>query len=101
GIRDFHVTGVQTCALPISHLPHMPAWLALLCMICVGWRILIHQGRLSWPGVPVRMGMVALTVAAIALDFGRAMFSTEATVSVLKIGRASCREGGERSGGAG
>src|SRR5690606_39896197 len=23
GIRDFHVTGVQTCALPISLIPHM------------------------------------------------------------------------------
>src|SRR5690606_40192330 len=25
GIRDFHVTGVQTCALPISGLPRLPA----------------------------------------------------------------------------
>src|SRR5690606_41047606 len=25
GIRDFHVTGVQTCALPISSLPQAPA----------------------------------------------------------------------------
>src|SRR5690606_40419142 len=24
GIRDFHVTGVQTCALPISHRPRRP-----------------------------------------------------------------------------
>src|SRR5207302_3156580 len=24
GIRDFHVTGVQTCALPISQEPHDP-----------------------------------------------------------------------------
>src|SRR6266511_1365767 len=24
GIRDFHVTGVQTCALPISGAPHQP-----------------------------------------------------------------------------
>src|SRR5690606_41090867 len=26
GIRDFHVTGVQTCALPISSNPHLAAW---------------------------------------------------------------------------
>src|SRR5690606_40009872 len=25
GIRDFHVTGVQTCALPISRRPFQPA----------------------------------------------------------------------------
>src|SRR5690606_40871324 len=28
GIRDFHVTGVQTCALPISGSPRRPAPLA-------------------------------------------------------------------------
>src|SRR5690606_40645720 len=26
GIRDFHVTGVQTCALPISFAPSSPAF---------------------------------------------------------------------------
>src|SRR5690606_39384323 len=29
GIRDFHVTGVQTCALPISSLTRSPVELAL------------------------------------------------------------------------
>src|SRR5690606_39589638 len=27
GIRDFHVTGVQTCALPIFTRPSAPSWL--------------------------------------------------------------------------
>src|SRR5207302_5599538 len=26
GIRDFHVTGVQTCALPILRTPRTPEW---------------------------------------------------------------------------
>src|SRR5690606_39818539 len=26
GIRDFHVTGVQTCALPILYNPFLPSW---------------------------------------------------------------------------
>src|SRR5690606_39520408 len=30
GIRDFHVTGVQTCALPILTADHVAAVLALL-----------------------------------------------------------------------
>src|SRR5690606_40940964 len=30
GIRDFHVTGVQTCALPISPLPYIST-LAIYC----------------------------------------------------------------------
>src|SRR5690606_37777251 len=29
GIRDFHMTGVQTCALPISYRPHLPEGVVL------------------------------------------------------------------------
>src|SRR5262249_60063720 len=89
GIRDWSVTGVQTCALPI----------------------LIDQamvGRQVWPGVDVtyeRTGTTGLK--------GTYHLSGEADASVVRllwrgadvriaeeIGRASCRERGE-SGGVG
>src|SRR5690606_39926417 len=49
GIRDFHVTGVQTCALPIYHdqrqlaterwpgMPHGPARLGKAAAIGIAW----------------------------------------------------------------
>src|SRR5205807_4962615 len=40
GIRDYKVTGVQTCALPIS--PHAPRSMPRRCM----WRA---SSRLRWP----------------------------------------------------
>src|SRR5256885_3903170 len=77
GIRDYKVTGVQTCALPIwswSEKP-VPRW-----SNTTSWRprstgssVIAKSGRsgvAAWPGPPAR---------AI-------------TVPVFEIGRASCRE---------
>src|SRR5690606_39495409 len=63
GIRDFHVTGVQTCALPISPTTRMtPAQASPLVMrrsICMLLRpdLLRPQGRMSrfsWPFYEMR-----------------------------------------------
>src|SRR5438876_11527402 len=66
GIRDGRVTGVQTCALPIS---------------------LVALGRVRLPR-PIPMGAIALVCAAVALvgPFLRNDLGT------MQIGRASCRE---------
>src|SRR5690606_39628683 len=41
GIRDFHVTGVQTCALPIWVESHL-LFLSLLHRACTGGAVFIH-----------------------------------------------------------
>src|SRR5690606_39430293 len=84
GIRDFHVTGVQTCALPI--------WVALVDRTRAR-----PAGRgcgRRAPPVPPRWGPRAAVRAALAGSAvrrpgrGRSAPPTE-------IGRASCRERGE------
>src|SRR5207302_7242284 len=90
GIRDFHVTGVQTCALPIY--------------------------TQSNPGVAKAMAMKAADENTFALFgpvfSGSVLVSTEiarqaeipnfvAGEASAKIGRASCRERVEMSEGAG
>src|SRR5690606_41193749 len=54
GIRDFHVTGVQTCALPISH--------ALVSDICRG---LLEAGR-ALCGAPVGANRLDYLLCRIA-----------------------------------
>src|SRR5690606_40933819 len=73
GIRDFHVTGVQTCALPISVRALQNRDGCTLENECV---------RLTWndKGELVRV---------FDLRHGRDLLAAGA-----KIGRASCREGG-------
>src|SRR5690606_40244024 len=82
GIRDFHVTGVQTCALPIFR--SVSSDHAILGKQSSSWwndqrvRSLIFQG--------LTLGVLAVVIA----------FVVDNTVTNLKIGRASCRERGEQ-----
>src|SRR5690606_39856165 len=78
GIRDFHVTGVQTCALPISRR--------------LGARAIADGARLD----------LRLAQWLAARPWGhrgergrvRRAISGGAAVARVKIGRASCRERG-------
>src|SRR5256885_6294490 len=77
GIRDYKVTGVQTCALPISlDRPH------LLVADCA------YSGRARASRLPVdQYG------ASAALPLAAAIFCAgELQIISQKIGRASCRE---------
>src|SRR5439155_12584831 len=79
GIRDGHVTGVQTCALPISNARDVAT---------VSARALIMRAA------PVRSRDQAGTRPHRATVRTR----PAARVDIRKIGRASCRERGEMSG---
>src|SRR5688500_20364713 len=78
GIRDYKVTGVQTCALPI-YLRRVLLWCSLA------------------GAAGVAIGYIA--VAAVPLD---TILLWEGSVGQrLKIGRASCREREDRAEGEG
>src|SRR5206468_5957089 len=95
GIRDLIVTGVQKCALPI-----------------LGWRMLgtdpdgiaFNLYRSSGDGPPVRLNEGPITASTNFVD-GRADLTRPNAYTVRpvldEIGRASCRESGERRAGGG
>src|SRR5262249_59952247 len=89
GIRDWSVTGVQTCALPISSLPRWrhsviitrPSEATLGCARC---------DRLRAPrSSPVPSVWIVPTWVVVPRSYSS--WNCE-------IGRASCRERGERAG---
>src|SRR5690606_40285717 len=83
GIRDFHVTGVQTCALPICEEDRRGAWRRDQFFHARGGRHLRHH--------PLR----ARTYGGPQAERGRRMMSIFVVASFLRkteIGRASCRE---------
>src|SRR5690606_40271664 len=90
GIRDFHVTGVQTCALPISSFwaageredSSLPSPSRMWAM--TGARAIISQKEYVGPSG--------------SSSAARVSGSTTARLMLGKIGRASCREGGKSSG---
>src|SRR5207302_4297552 len=92
-IRDFHVTGVQTCALPIySMAPTVVGWHRIsVCPHC--------QGLLIVPASPPEQGLPFILERAelgICTSCRRTSVSEPSGSSVenpdRKIGRASCRE---------
>src|SRR5690606_40294754 len=74
GIRDFHVTGVQTCALPI--------WATDRIRSASGSQRTVPTGSCPWP--------------CCAPPRPSSLHNRGSTVPPrsAKIGRASCREGG-------
>src|SRR5690606_39775250 len=75
GIRDFHVTGVQTCALPIYGL-----WDVVRDLVAEGTTVLLTTQYLE------EADQLADSIAVI--DAGRVI----ASGAPSEIGRASCRE---------
>src|SRR5207249_8045267 len=100
GIRDRNVTGVQTCALPISIAARFVACAALGCAAATvdGASVTLHQDAVT----------TAVT-RRLFTDNGRRMLGGVASSCnyayaerpVVKIGRASCRERVEGAVGAG
>src|SRR5690606_40906316 len=93
GIRDFHVTGVQTCALPIlvagagsTAMRSVVVWAAACARVALAGS---HGGAL-----------VAGTSFVIGVGVGARSLAHHSRVdTATKIGRASCREGGEDAAG--
>src|SRR5690606_39677691 len=94
GIRDFHVTGVQTCALPIYPASAIDGRLP--------WQQTTETSTMSFT-IPFWLPW-CLTAVAIALVFvqgaihGRRIRALQTSLKQrCEIGRASCRRRGSRS----
>src|SRR5690606_39714143 len=97
GIRDFHVTGVQTCALPISPQQRRPA-----SAVAPGKRLKRP------PEQPATRATQASNAPSAGGTEASKPFLTAATPrpclappATKKIGRASCRESVDNDAGAG
>src|SRR5690606_40972913 len=95
GIRDFHVTGVQTCALPIfDNLSHAgaPGYQVLTVLeLAEGSHLLVNRGWVPFSGFREQL-------PPVALPEGTAGMPIELTGRIAgQIGRASCRERSEMS----
>jgi protein-glutamine gamma-glutamyltransferase len=70
----------------LPHIPRLPIWLSVLCVVSVVGRVLVYLGRLSAPNALFKLACVALVVLLTTMHFRREVFSIDATVSVLLAG---------------
>src|SRR5690606_39380951 len=88
GIRDFHVTGVQTCALPISPESIVESVLITDATLDAPTpRTQMPFGSVVWP-----LGLVTRIAGSWLAPEPITLIPSMNTPSVVKIGRASCRE---------
>src|SRR5207253_7642148 len=92
GIRDGHVTGVQTCALPI-YTGFLGGPAVLANMAADSW--VPHQYRYLSTRLVTQKGIQLMGFAAFGI-----LIVTGGRVALLEIGRASCRERGQEAAGA-
>src|SRR5690606_39547031 len=92
GIRDFHVTGVQTCALPILK------FLAVLLTMDIGLEsqriknIFLNASKLIEESAEMKKLFETILTELVQIPSESAMRLMR---TASKIGRASCRERGE------
>ncbi|HHX81677.1 MAG TPA: DUF3488 domain-containing protein, partial [Pseudomonadaceae bacterium] len=72
----------------LPHVLRLPFWLTAICALCVGLRVLIYQGRLSFPGKRIKVALVLLMLILVGAQFGSQLYSTDATVALLLTGIA-------------
>lgn len=83
----------------LPHATHLPWGFALLALLALGWRWLMHQGRLPYPGKVAKTVAVALGCLGIAVVF-KNQFSLESavaffvTASLLKLLEMKARRDG-------
>src|SRR5690606_41176165 len=86
GIRDFHVTGVQTCALPISS--------ALVLFIFIQFSFFMADRAYGpvWNNIVILLGIAYYFFCALV--FRKEFFHRKSIPGLFlyKIGRASCRD---------
>lgn len=64
----------------------MPAWLSVIALACVVWRLLIFSGRLSYPSKRVRVAAVLFTLLVSITQMRNLGVGLESASSLLTLG---------------
>lgn len=60
------LTSILMVTIPFISI--LPGWLYLLAFMTVGWRLMVHSGRWSFPHWSVRLGLLLLVLAGLLFE---------------------------------
>lgn len=66
----------------LPHVAHLPYWLVAVVAACVGWRIAVHRGRVSYPSRRLQGLFAVLLLGGVALQY-RTLAGHEAGTAAL------------------
>jgi protein-glutamine gamma-glutamyltransferase len=61
---------VAQIAVIAPHLTRLPVWTIALCVLCVLWRVMVYQGRWSYPGRLIKVLFVFFGIVGLAVGYG-------------------------------
>lgn len=64
---------------------HIPSWIYALALLTIGWRLMVHRGRLDFPPGWFRLILVAVCLPALFFSFKQGS-TLGATVALLMVG---------------
>jgi transglutaminase-like putative cysteine protease len=70
----------------LPQIINLPAWLLLIALTCVVWRLLIFSGRLSYPGKITRIVAVLFTLGVSVYQMRSLGIGLESAASLLTLG---------------
>ena len=69
-------------AVVLPHIERLPPWITFVSALCVFWRVMVYQGRWSYPGKQVRLLLVVTGVVGVVWSYGT-LLGTAQGVSLL------------------
>lgn len=73
---------ISLFTLVAPHLGRIPGWVLAVYVFAATWRIMVYQGRWSFPGRWVKAGLIISSFAGIYVSFG-SILGLEPTIALL------------------
>lgn len=64
----------------------MPLWISVVALLCIGWRVLIHSGKLNYPSRLLRIVIVVFTLLVSASQIRDLGVGLDSAASLLALG---------------
>lgn len=71
-------------AVIAPHVGRLPIWVTLVALACIGWRVMVYQGRWNYPGRWTKVLFVLVSVACIPLGYHR-ILGVEPWVAIMVL----------------
>ena len=73
---------ISLFTLVAPHAERLPLWVLAVYLFAAGWRIMVYQGRWSFPGRLVKTGLIIAGFSGIYLSYG-SLIGLEPTIALL------------------
>jgi protein-glutamine gamma-glutamyltransferase len=72
-------------AVIAPHAPRLPIWVTLICVGCCLWRVMVYQGRWSYPGRWTKVVFVVAGLIGIGVGYKGRVYGLEPAVALLVV----------------